>query len=261
MGIKNKNIGIAIIVVLTLFSGNSGAAAAGTPGLKLSVGQSQQDSPQKPPDRDNPTPAGQEKPAQEQSAPSKPEQKPETPPPPAEKQNPSKSTPTEPAHPAPEPGSAPSASQAAAPNSAPPAGAPEAESGAAGTEPPAGSAPNAKSSSSANGPHHKNEHSNSRKKIVVREGGTAEANALLAPSMTSEQALRQKENTLHLLASADANLQKLSGRQWNMNQQAMIDQARAYIQQSKDALDRGDLQRSHNLALKASLLTDDLARH
>lgn len=96
---------------------------------------------------------------------------------------------------------------------------------------------------------------------MVREGGTAEANALLAPSMTTEQASHQRENTLHLLASADANLQKLSARQLNTSQQAMVGQARAYMQQAKDALNRGDLQRSHNLALKASLLTADLARH
>jgi hypothetical protein len=100
-----------------------------------------------------------------------------------------------------------------------------------------------------------------RRKIVVREGGTGDSNAMLAPSMTPEQAARQKEKTLHMLASADVNLQRISGRQLNSNQQAMVEQARAYMRQSKEALNRGDLQRSHNLALKASLLTDDLARH
>jgi hypothetical protein len=79
--------------------------------------------------------------------------------------------------------------------------------------------------------------------------------------MTMEQASSQIQNTTQLLASAEANLQKVSTRKLNMDQQAMVDQVHTYVQQAKDALNRGDLQRGHNLALKASLLADDLARH
>ena len=95
----------------------------------------------------------------------------------------------------------------------------------------------------------------------MREGGMTETSALLAPSMTSEQASHQRENTAKLLASAEQNLQKIARRKLNSNQQAMVDQIHSYMQQAKDALNRGDLQRGHNLALKADLLSDDLVRH
>jgi hypothetical protein len=261
MGIKGTT-GIAILALALLLS-NSALAAAGKPGPKLSVAQSQQDSSQKPADQDKPAPSGQEQPAQDQPARNKPEQKPETQQPPEEKPNPAEPTTTPPAKPAPaqsEPGSSGSPAGTTATNPEAPAGTPEPQPGA-NTETPPASTPNSKSASSPTGLRRRNGQINSRKKIVVREGGTAEANALLAPSMTLEQASRQRENTLHMLATAETNLQKISARQLNTNQQAMVGQARAYMLQAKEALKRGDLQRSHNLALKASLLSDDLARH
>lgn len=108
--------------------------------------------------------------------------------------------------------------------------------------------------------HHKHRHSR-RNKIIVREGGTTEASALLAPGMPGAQASHQRQNATQLLASTDGNLKRISGRQLNSNQQAMLDQIHSFMQQAKDAIKEGDLQRGHNLAMKAHLLSDELLKH
>ena len=114
------------------------------------------------------------------------------------------------------------------------------------------------SSNAAQSAHKKKRQST---KTVVREGGTTESSTVIAPSMSLEQASHQRQNTAQLLSSTDANLQRLSGRQLNSNQSATIDQIRVFMQQAKAAVDAGDLQRGHNLAMKAHLLSDDLVRH
>jgi len=108
--------------------------------------------------------------------------------------------------------------------------------------------------------HHKHRHSR-RNNIFVREGGTTEASALLAPGMPGAQASHQRQNATQLLASTDGNLKRISGRQLNSNQQAMVDQIHSFMQQAKDAIKEGDLQRGHNLAMKAHLLSDELLKH
>jgi hypothetical protein len=97
-------------------------------------------------------------------------------------------------------------------------------------------------------------------KKVVHRGGTAEPNAQLTPSITEEQAARQRQNTNDLLASTDASLQKLSGRQLTQDEQETIGQIRMFMQQVKEADKEGDLQRAYKLALKAHLLSDALAK-
>jgi hypothetical protein len=156
------------------------------------------------------------------------------------------------------------ASESAQPDSSPGVNAPQTGT----TEPPAtGSAveaaptPTEKSNPSSAAKVNNHNHRSANRTRIVREGGTADATTLLSPSMTMEQASRQIQNTTQLLASAEANLQKVSTRKLNVDQQAMADQVHTYVQQAKDALSRGDLQRGYNLALKARLLADDLARH
>ena len=82
----------------------------------------------------------------------------------------------------------------------------------------------------------------------------------LAPGMTPEQAARQRQNTNKLLASTDASLQKLSGRQLTKDEQATVAQIRHFMQQVKTADAAGDLQRAYKLAVKAHLLSDALAK-
>ncbi len=97
------------------------------------------------------------------------------------------------------------------------------------------------------------------RKIVVRDGGTSEPRTQLSP--TSQQAMDTRQNTDQLLASTQANLKSMSGRTLSANQQATVDQIKMFVEQANSALKDGDLQRGHNLAMKAHLLSDDLLRH
>jgi hypothetical protein len=97
-------------------------------------------------------------------------------------------------------------------------------------------------------------------KKVVHRGGTAEPNPQLTPSITEEQAARQRQNTNDLLASTDASLQKLSGRQLTQDEQETVGQIRKFMQQVKEADKEGDLQRAYKLAVKAHLLSDALTK-
>lgn len=97
-------------------------------------------------------------------------------------------------------------------------------------------------------------------KKVVRNGGTADPAVQLAPGMSAEQASSQRQNTTQLLAATDANLKRISSRSMNPSQQASVSQIRKYMEQAKAAEQAGDVQRAQNLASKALLLSDDLAK-
>jgi hypothetical protein len=97
-------------------------------------------------------------------------------------------------------------------------------------------------------------------KKVVRRGSTDEPTTKLSSSITDEQAVRQRQNTNQLLVSTDASLQKLSGRQLTKDEQETVVQIRKFMEQVKIADAAGDLQRAYNLAVKAHLLSDALAR-
>jgi len=98
-------------------------------------------------------------------------------------------------------------------------------------------------------------------KKVVRNGSTVDPVVQLTPGMSAEQASSQRENTTQLMAATDANLKQISARQLNSSQQDSVSQIRRYIEQAKAAEQAGDVQRAHNLASKALLLSDDLAKH
>ncbi len=97
-------------------------------------------------------------------------------------------------------------------------------------------------------------------KKVVRNGGTADPAVQLAPGVSAEQASSQRQNTTQLLAATDANLKQISSHPMNSSQQASVDQIRKYMEQAKAAEQAGDVQRAQNLASKALLLSDDLAK-
>ncbi len=77
--------------------------------------------------------------------------------------------------------------------------------------------------------------------------------------MTDAQAQHQKDTTSQLLASSENILANIR-RSLNSGEQDMVTQARNYIAQSRKAIDDGDLERAHNLAIKAHLLADELAK-
>ncbi|MBZ5599826.1 MAG: hypothetical protein LAN83_16055 [Acidobacteriia bacterium] len=95
-------------------------------------------------------------------------------------------------------------------------------------------------------------------KTVVRNGSTTDPEVQLSPGLSQEQASSQRQNTTHLLEITEANLRKASVRELNASQQDLVKQIRAYMDQAKAAADSGDLQRAHNLAFKAHLLSDEL---
>jgi hypothetical protein len=110
---------------------------------------------------------------------------------------------------------------------------------------------------------HKKKHktaANPPHNVVVKNGSTSDPSIQFSAPISPEQASREKQDTAGLLAKADANLQGLSGHQLNASQQDTSAQVRSYIQQAKVAEESGDLQGAHNLAVKAVLLSNELAR-
>ena len=99
------------------------------------------------------------------------------------------------------------------------------------------------------------------KKKVVRNGSTNDPTVQLSPGLSQQQASSQRQNTDRLLASTDANLKKLADRQLTASQKDTADQIRQYAQQAKAAVAAGDLERGHNLAVKAHLLSEELVKH
>jgi hypothetical protein len=98
------------------------------------------------------------------------------------------------------------------------------------------------------------------KKVIVNNGGAADPTVQLSPGVSPENASRQRLSTNLLLATAESNLKALAGRQLNASQQDMVTQVREYMKQAKTGADAGDLQRAHNLAFKAKLLSDELTK-
>lgn len=94
----------------------------------------------------------------------------------------------------------------------------------------------------------------------MRNGGAKDNSAQIAPALSKEQQDKARANTTQLLASTDANLKSLSGRQLTPAQQGMVDQVRSYVRQAKSASDSGDFPRAHTLANKALLLSGELAK-
>jgi hypothetical protein len=203
----------------------------------------------------------QQTPAKEQQQPpqeTKPQEKPEQQQPPAESkpQEPSEAQPQaqppqrQPEQPAPTPTNPAPAQQT--PEAAPEKP-PEEKPAAA---PPARKGKRKKSATKKDPPQANSE----PKKVVVRNGGAPEPTSQLTPGMSRDQASRSRQTIVRLLASTEENLKRTSGRSLTQNQQAMVDQIRAFITQAHAALKVGDLQRGHNLAVKAHLLSDDLLR-
>lgn len=98
-------------------------------------------------------------------------------------------------------------------------------------------------------------------KTVIRNGSTVDPGVQISTGGTEEQVSRQKKSTTQLLQRTEANLRKISVRQLDAGQQDTVKQIRMYLGQAKAAVDSGDLQRAHNLAFKANLLSAELLQH
>ena len=96
-------------------------------------------------------------------------------------------------------------------------------------------------------------------KKVVRDGGSSEPKVQLTGGTTAQQAAN-KSSTEQLKAATEENLKKAAGLQLNSSQKEMVSQIKQFMEQSKAAVAAGDLERGHNLALKAQLLSDELVK-
>jgi len=97
-------------------------------------------------------------------------------------------------------------------------------------------------------------------KVVVPHGGTSEPSIQLAGGPTADQAAKQRQVVDQLLGVTETNLKKIAGQQLSSSQQDTLAQSRAFVKQSKDAVESGDLDRARNLAWKAELLSEDLLK-
>jgi hypothetical protein len=92
----------------------------------------------------------------------------------------------------------------------------------------------------------------------VKEGGTPE-NAPLAADVPAAAAMQQRQTTAQLQAWTEAELRGIN-RSLSDDEKAMVQQIRAYLQQSRAAEAGGDTERAYNLALKAHLLSAELVK-
>jgi len=97
-------------------------------------------------------------------------------------------------------------------------------------------------------------------KVVVRDGGTAEPTVKLKGGSSTEQTSQQRFTTDQLAQATDANLKKIAELSLTPSQQEIVGQIKQFMEQSKAAVAAGDLQRGHNLAMKAHLLSDELLK-
>ena len=95
-------------------------------------------------------------------------------------------------------------------------------------------------------------------KTIVKQGGITEQSIQLAGG-SDDGATKKRGDANRLLATTQDNLKKLSGRQLSSAEESSVSQIVQFVQQSKNAADDGDLERAYTLALKAQLLSDDLA--
>jgi hypothetical protein len=96
--------------------------------------------------------------------------------------------------------------------------------------------------------------------VVVRNGGTTEGPVQLTGGTAAAKNSPQRANTERLLASTEDELKTTAGRQLDSAQQETVKQIHQYEARSKTALQAGDLELAHNLAVKAHLLADQLVK-
>jgi len=97
-------------------------------------------------------------------------------------------------------------------------------------------------------------------KIVVKPDTTqpSATPGQISPGSSGDVSHNQA-STEQLLQSSESNLNGIK-RQLSSDEQAIVAQIRDYITQSRQAIKENDLGRARNLALKAHLLSDDLAK-
>ena len=81
----------------------------------------------------------------------------------------------------------------------------------------------------------------------------------ITAAVPSSAVQSQTQNTEQLLRTSESKLSGIS-RALSESEQSMAKQARNYIAQSRQAIQEGEIERAHNLAVKANLLAEELAK-
>lgn len=102
---------------------------------------------------------------------------------------------------------------------------------------------------------------NAPPKTVVKPDAaeTTSASGQISPSLSNAEVAHNQVTTEQLLQSTETNLNGIK-RQLSQDEQAIVTQIRDFMNQSRQATKANDLTRAYNLALKARLLSDDLAK-
>lgn len=100
---------------------------------------------------------------------------------------------------------------------------------------------------------------NNKPKIVVKpEPEPSSTPGQISPSISSD-AGQEQNTTDQMLQRTENNLNGIK-RQLSSDEQAIVNQIRDYMKQSREATKRNDLVGARNLAVKAQLLCDDLLK-
>jgi hypothetical protein len=95
---------------------------------------------------------------------------------------------------------------------------------------------------------------------VIEEGGKQDPGPPPLTADTShDDATRLRLNTNQLITAAEYNINNVH-RTLSTDEQAIVQHIRGYIDQSRQALKDADNERAYNLAVKAHLLSDSLAK-
>jgi hypothetical protein len=92
---------------------------------------------------------------------------------------------------------------------------------------------------------------------VVKDGGSNETAVQLKGTSNEQQ---ERSTTEQITAATEDNLKKVAGRTLDTSQQQTLSQVKEFLEQSKTAIAEGDLERGHDLAMKARLLSDELVK-
>jgi homogentisate 1,2-dioxygenase len=96
--------------------------------------------------------------------------------------------------------------------------------------------------------------------VVIKNGGSDEPTVELKGGTSEPQASQQRLSTEQLTAATEENLKKTAERQLNPSQQETVSQTKQFMDQAKSAVAAGDVERGHNLAKKAYLLSEELLK-
>jgi len=83
---------------------------------------------------------------------------------------------------------------------------------------------------------------------------------LIAPTISANDATRDRNSAEQLLQSTETNLNNLGKRQLSTDEESAVSQIRNFVAQSRQALKDNDPARARNLAFKANVLSNDLTR-